>query len=109
MIPSLATAFGVLTYNDSLSFGKYKGRPLNWLVAHDPSYILWCSINTKTVFSKEVIDFAVQNISKVIVTRFPTRGSTAFEYMVGELDDELDDEHEADMFDIFHDSDMGDR
>lgn len=104
MTISLASAFGVLTPEDSLSFGKYKGKELMLVVLEDPSYILWCASTTNSVFSKDLLDEAVK--------RCATSISKKRHNIYGcDYDDagEVDDEYEQDVYDIFHDPDMGDR
>ncbi len=33
--------FTIKAYNDVLTFGKYKGKSVGWILKCDPSYIIW--------------------------------------------------------------------
>lgn len=103
---SLASAFGVLTPKDSLSFGKYKGKELMLVVLEDPSYILWCASTTNSVFSKDLLDEAVKRVAASVSKK--RRNIYGYDYDDADAG-EVDDEYEQDMYDIFHDPDMGDR
>ena len=34
-----------MTENDIFTFGKFKGKPLNWVMANHGSYVGWCLDN----------------------------------------------------------------
>jgi hypothetical protein len=105
-----SSAFGILTPKDSLSFGKYRGKELRIVVLEDPSYILWCALNTKTVFSKPLLEEAVNRIGATTAAKLKRAGRNIYGYAYDDADaGEVDDEYEHDMYDIFHDPDMGDR
>ena len=43
---------------DELTFGKHKGKSIEWILEHEPGYILWLSDEKIVQFPVEILDDA---------------------------------------------------
>ena len=46
-------------YDDVMTFGKYRGKPVGWITEHDPGYIVWLVENNIVDCDKEIYEAAV--------------------------------------------------
>ena len=53
-------------YTDVLTFGKYKGHTVEWLLSNHPSYILWMDENGWTIDGQIVLDAEDMELSRYI-------------------------------------------
>lgn len=57
----------VVTTDYVLTFGKYKGRSLGWVLGNDPSYIIWLVDNDALSVADELVEEAK---SKIAINRY---------------------------------------
>lgn len=49
----------IKTYNDVLAFGKHRGKSVDWVAEHHPSYIIWLKENNVCEVDDEIYDAAL--------------------------------------------------
>lgn len=57
----------VESYEDVLTFGKHKGKTVDWITDNDLSYIIWLIDNDVVRFPIEILDASYQDY----LNRFP--------------------------------------
>lgn len=55
----------VVTAEYVLTFGKYKGKSLGWVLSNEPGYIIWLVDNDALAVADDVVDEAKKYISEV--------------------------------------------
>lgn len=55
---SRPVSFQIKARSDILTFGKYQGQSVRWIIEHDPSYLIWVNDNTEWKVSQELLDAA---------------------------------------------------
>ena len=48
----------VTTYNDTLAFGKHKGKTVRWIVDNNPEYIIWLDEESVVEFPEDILETA---------------------------------------------------
>ena len=51
----------VTWYEDIITFGKYKGKTVDWIAANDPSYIIWLNDEQVVDFPAEIVEAAIMD------------------------------------------------
>ena len=51
----------VTRYEDVITFGKYKGKTIEWIAENDPSYIVWLNDEQIVDFPDEIVDAAIMD------------------------------------------------
>ena len=51
-------------FNNTMPFGKYKGRLIGDIIQEDPSYLLWCCKNLSFELDEECLDLINCSINK---------------------------------------------
>lgn len=51
-------------FNNTMPFGKYKGRLIGDIIQEDPSYLLWCCENLSFELDEECLDLINCSINK---------------------------------------------
>ena len=48
-------------YDDIFTFGKYKGKTVDWVAEHNPGYIVWLHENKVAEIDEEILDAAIMD------------------------------------------------
>ena len=51
----------VTWYEDIITFGKYKGKTIDWIAENDPSYIIWLNDEQVVDFPAEIVEAAIMD------------------------------------------------
>lgn len=51
----------VKSYDDIITFGKFKGKTIDWIAKNDPSYIIWLNDEQVVDFPAEIIEAAIMD------------------------------------------------
>lgn len=51
-------------FNNTMPFGKYKGRLIGDIIQEDPSYLLWCCENLSFELDEECLDLINYSLKK---------------------------------------------
>ena len=51
----------IKSYDGVLTFGKYKGKTVDWIAENEPGYIVWLQENDVCVVDDEIYDAAMMD------------------------------------------------